>query len=61
MWRLVKPFHDERLMLIQHRLAVPAHLAGRDGTGGAITLAPLHNRRNRNTKPRGNRSAALAF
>ena len=52
MWRRAETLHDERSMRIQCWLAVPAHLAGRDGAGGAITLGPLHNRRNRNAKPR---------
>jgi hypothetical protein len=38
MWRLAEPLHDERSMRIKHWLAVSAHLAGRDGAGGTITL-----------------------
>ena len=44
----------------QHRLAVPAHLAGRHRAGRAIALRPLHHRRHRNAKPRRHRPAALA-
>ena len=61
MWRLAEPLHDERSMRIKHSLAVSAHLAGRDRAGGAVTLRPLHNRRNLNAKPHSSRPAALAL
>jgi hypothetical protein len=38
MWRLAEPLHDERSMWIKHWLAVSAHLARRNGAGGAVTL-----------------------
>src|SRR6187397_227419 len=61
MRRLVQPLHDERPMRIKHRLAVTAHLAGRNRARRTVALRPLHRRRNRNPKPQRHRAAALTL
>lgn len=61
MRRLANPFADEGAMRLKHRLAVAAHLAGRDRAGRAMTLRPLHHRRYRNAKSQCDRATALAL
>jgi hypothetical protein len=46
-------------MRLEHPLAMPAHLARCCRAGRAITLRPLHNRRNGDTEPGRNGPAAL--
>jgi hypothetical protein len=61
MRRLADPLLDEGAIRLKHGLTVPAHLAGRNGTGRPITLRPLHHRRHRYPKPQRHRAAALTL
>jgi hypothetical protein len=61
MRRLTNPFPDEGAMRLKHRLAVAAHLAGRNRTGRAMTLRPLHHRRYRNAKPQCYRATTITL
>jgi len=54
------PLQDKGPMRLQHRLAMPAHLARRNRAGRPMTLRPLHNRGNSNTEPGRNGPAALS-
>jgi hypothetical protein len=57
--RLSDLLQDESAMRLEHRLAMTAHLAGSNRASRTLTLRPFHNRRNGDTKPRGNNPAAL--
>jgi len=57
---LVDPPNDEGAMRLKNPATVATHLAGRDTAGPPVALRPLHNRRNRNAKPRRHRPATPA-
>lgn len=51
---------DEVAVRLEHRLAMPAHLARRYRAGRTMTLRPFHSRGDGNTEPSRNRPAALS-
>jgi hypothetical protein len=58
--RLRDPFNDEGLVRFKRRLAISAHLGGRDRSCRTMALRPFHRRRDCNAEPLRRRPATLA-